>query len=374
MVGPAGPDQPTPRLVGRADRPRAAHWTPTGTSWSPPTCWAAARAAPGRRRPRRRPAVRVPVPTDHHPRPGRGRGGPARDLLGIDRWPRSSAARWAGCGPWSGRSTYPERVRRAAAAGHPAASSARPDRLGRAAAARHPGRPELARRRLLRRRPRPLAGMAVARQIAHTTYRAAAEFDEPVRPQPPGRGGPDGRAAGTRSSPTWTTTRTSSGRRFDPDTYVVLTEAMNTHDVGRGRGGVAQALRRVTARTMVAGVSSDFLYPLAQQQELADGIPRGRRSPRHRISLGPRRVPHRDRPSVGPHQRTAGAVSGSAVPPYPDHKQTGKGGTVTLGPGTAGPPCGSCPRPAAQAPRTPPPARRSRAAPCSPAIRPAGVR
>jgi homoserine O-acetyltransferase len=38
-------------------------------------------------------------------------------------------------------------------------------------------------------------------------------------------------------------------RRFDANSYVVLTEAMNSHDIGRGRGGTAAALRRVTART-----------------------------------------------------------------------------------------------------------------------------
>jgi homoserine O-acetyltransferase len=42
--------------------------------------------------------------------------------------------------------------------------------------------------------------------------------------------------------------------------------------VGRGRGGTCAALRRVTARTLVAGVDSDRLYPLAQQEELAAGI------------------------------------------------------------------------------------------------------
>lgn len=47
---------------------------------------------------------------------------------------------------------------------------------------------------------------------------------------------------------------------------------MNTHDIGRGRGGTRAALRRVTARTVVAGVSSDRLYPLAQQAEPAAGI------------------------------------------------------------------------------------------------------
>lgn len=48
---------------------------------------------------------------------------------------------------------------------------------------------------------------------------------------------------------------------------------MNSHDVGRGRGGIRAALARVTARTIVAGVDSDRLYPLAQQRELAAGIP-----------------------------------------------------------------------------------------------------
>jgi homoserine O-acetyltransferase len=43
--------------------------------------------------------------------------------------------------------------------------------------------------------------------------------------------------------------------------------------VGRGRGGTAAALRRVTAPALVAGVDSDRLYPPVQQQELAAGIP-----------------------------------------------------------------------------------------------------
>ena len=61
--------------------------------------------------------------------------------------------------------------------------------------------------------------------------------------------------------------------RFDAATYVRLTEMMNAHDVGRDRGGVAAGLSRVTAQTLVAGVSSDRLYPLEQQAELAEGIP-----------------------------------------------------------------------------------------------------
>lgn len=120
--------------------------------------------------------------------------------------------------------------------------------------------------------PGPVAGLGIARRIAHVTYRGAEEFDERF-----------GRAAQADEDPL------SGGRfavesyldhhaaklarRFDAASYVVLTTAMNTHDVGRGRGGVTRALGRVSAHTVVGGVDSDHLYPLAQQKELADGIP-----------------------------------------------------------------------------------------------------
>ena len=49
---------------------------------------------------------------------------------------------------------------------------------------------------------------------------------------------------------------------------------MNHHDVGRGRGGIAAALARITAEVTIAGISSDRLYPLRLQHELAALIPR----------------------------------------------------------------------------------------------------
>jgi homoserine O-acetyltransferase len=48
---------------------------------------------------------------------------------------------------------------------------------------------------------------------------------------------------------------------------------MNHHDVGRGRGGVAEALARVRAKTTVIGIDSDRLYPVALQEELVRLIP-----------------------------------------------------------------------------------------------------
>ena len=48
---------------------------------------------------------------------------------------------------------------------------------------------------------------------------------------------------------------------------------MNHHDVGRGRGGAAAALARVRAAVTVVGISSDRLYPLPLQHELAARLP-----------------------------------------------------------------------------------------------------
>jgi homoserine O-acetyltransferase len=65
-------------------------------------------------------------------------------------------------------------------------------------------------------------------------------------------------------------------RRFDANTYISLSRAMNHHDVGRGRGGTAAALARVTGEVTIAGISSDRLYPLRLQHELAELIPRNK--------------------------------------------------------------------------------------------------
>jgi homoserine O-acetyltransferase len=48
---------------------------------------------------------------------------------------------------------------------------------------------------------------------------------------------------------------------------------MNHHDVGRGRGGYRDALSRVKAKVTVIGISSDRLFPVAQQQAIADALP-----------------------------------------------------------------------------------------------------
>jgi homoserine O-acetyltransferase/O-succinyltransferase len=118
----------------------------------------------------------------------------------------------------------------------------------------------------------PHRGLGVARRIAHLSYRSADELGERF-----------GRRAQEDEDPFHGGRYAVESyldhharklvRRFDAVSYVRLTELMNAHDVGRGRGGTVAGLARVTARTLVAGISSDRLYPLEQQAELVAGIP-----------------------------------------------------------------------------------------------------
>lgn len=62
--------------------------------------------------------------------------------------------------------------------------------------------------------------------------------------------------------------------RFDPVTYVKLTEKMDLHDLGRGRNATAEeVLARLSSRVLVMGIDSDMLYPLVEQEHLAANIP-----------------------------------------------------------------------------------------------------
>jgi homoserine O-acetyltransferase len=140
----------------------------------------------------------------------------------------------------------------------------------------------------------PHRGMGLARRIGHLSYRSELELDARFgrAPQPgenpladagsgagqAGSGGPaagsGGPAAGRYAVESYLDHHADKlARRFDAGSYVVLSEAMNHHDVGRGRGGLAQALGAVRCRIAVAGIDSDRLYPLRLQRELAGLLP-----------------------------------------------------------------------------------------------------
>ncbi len=120
----------------------------------------------------------------------------------------------------------------------------------------------------------PTAGLAVARQIAIVSYRSPASFTEKFgRRQEFGSNADEGlfdvesylRYQGE-----------ALVRRFDAASYVTLTYAMDSHDVGRERGEIEDVLGKLDVPALVIGISSDTLYPVDEQHVLADLIPDAR--------------------------------------------------------------------------------------------------
>lgn len=121
----------------------------------------------------------------------------------------------------------------------------------------------------------PHAGLGLARTIAHTTYRAAAELNArfgrlPQNADEPLRGG----RFAVQSYLDHHARKLA--HRFDAGSYRTLTRAFLRHDVGRLRGGHVHALRQIQARTLVIGVDSDRLFPLSESELIATHVPDSR--------------------------------------------------------------------------------------------------
>lgn len=119
----------------------------------------------------------------------------------------------------------------------------------------------------------PVNGLATARMIGMISYRSPQEFEERF-----GR-----RKQGTQADEFSTTSLfevesylahqgAKLVQRFDPQTYLCLSRAMDTHDVTRSRGALREVLGGVAARTLCIGISSDVRYPVALQKDLTDLI------------------------------------------------------------------------------------------------------
>ncbi len=118
----------------------------------------------------------------------------------------------------------------------------------------------------------PDAGLAIARRFAHLTYRGEVELDN--RFANDGQSEEDPSNGGRYAVQSYLEHQGDKIlARFDAGSYVILTETLNSHDVGRGRGGVGKALRRCPVPAVVGGITSDRLYPLRLQQELAELLP-----------------------------------------------------------------------------------------------------
>lgn len=115
----------------------------------------------------------------------------------------------------------------------------------------------------------PKEGLATARMMAMITYRAPSDYDKKF-----GR-----KLQGETSQFQVESYLDYQGKklaeRFDAHSYIILTEAMDSHDVSRGRSSYEEVLGRVTIPVRVIGIDSDHLYSIQEQKELAKLLKNG---------------------------------------------------------------------------------------------------
>lgn len=119
----------------------------------------------------------------------------------------------------------------------------------------------------------PHAGLAAARAIAMVSYRSPDSLDERF-----GRQRAAGAVlAGDALARGWLRHHGRSlAERFDANSYLRLLDAMDTHDLGRGRGDYGRVLRSISVPVLIGSLRSDALYVPAEQRELARLIPGAR--------------------------------------------------------------------------------------------------
>lgn len=124
---------------------------------------------------------------------------------------------------------------------------------------------------------RPDEGLGLARRLAHLTYRSEAELEHRFGRKAQEGEVPAGPFEGNRGRyqvESYLDHQASKlVNRFDANSYLVLTEALMSHDVARGHGSYEQALARLEqVNVLVAAVKSDRLYYPEQSVKLAASL------------------------------------------------------------------------------------------------------
>ncbi len=128
----------------------------------------------------------------------------------------------------------------------------------------------------------PVGGLAAARMIGHLTYLSAVGMEQRF-----------GRSLQDREAITYSFEAdfqvesylrhqgTSFVQRFDANSYLYISRAMDYFDLSRGFDGLAAALDRSSAEFLLVSIDTDWLYPPSQAREIYDALVETGRSPRH---------------------------------------------------------------------------------------------
>ncbi|GAA2854326.1 homoserine O-acetyltransferase MetX [Microbacterium arabinogalactanolyticum] len=119
----------------------------------------------------------------------------------------------------------------------------------------------------------PHRGLALARRMALLNYRSPIELNQRFQRSWQSGVSPLGHGGRFAVESYLDFHGNKFTRRFDANSYITVVEAMNSHDIGRDRGGVEEALHTVTAKSLVIGIDTDRLFPVDGQQRIARSIP-----------------------------------------------------------------------------------------------------
>lgn len=115
----------------------------------------------------------------------------------------------------------------------------------------------------------PTQGLSVARMIAMASYRSWQNFSERF-----GRGRQVTRGQDQFAVVSYLNYQGFKlVERFDANTYIILTHAMDSHDLTRPDQTYESVLTQIPHPTLIVGIESDILYPPVEQEELAQLIP-----------------------------------------------------------------------------------------------------
>lgn len=120
----------------------------------------------------------------------------------------------------------------------------------------------------------PARGLGLARAIGMCSYKSAELFDERYARKPNRSGEDPLRAVSERYDVAGYLDYQGEKfvQRFDANSYVIITKAMDTWELGRGYVSEAEALKRIQAHVSLVGISSDWLFPAKDVRELAKRI------------------------------------------------------------------------------------------------------
>ena len=196
------------------------------------------------------------------------------DALGIDSWRMILGPSLGGLRALEWAASYPNRVRGIGAIGATEATTADQIAWGSLQAQAIQLDPNFRGGDYYDAAPGegPHRGLGLAREIAHATYRTAPELGARF-----GRDTQHGDPLTADGQFTVQSYLAHHGdklvRRFDANSYLRMVHAVNSHDVGRGRGGATAALAGYSGDALVIAVDSDRLYPVADSVRAAAALP-----------------------------------------------------------------------------------------------------